>query len=85
MRAYAWTSRVEEPGERSGTDGWGEEVDPHDHPVLLAFFGESLMRLVRFALIFAAGMYLGFQIGGRGLEATLDGVKSFVERLERSR
>lgn len=43
------------------------------------------MKLVRLALIFAAGMYLGFQIGGRGLEATLDGVKSFVERLEGSK
>ncbi len=42
------------------------------------------MRLVRFALIFAAGMYLGFQIGGKGLEQTLDGVKRFVESLEGS-
>jgi hypothetical protein len=65
-------------------DGDGE-ADPQYHPVLLALFGENLMRLVRFALIFAAGMYLGFQIGGKGLEGTLDGLKRFVERLEGSR
>jgi hypothetical protein len=30
-------------------------------------------------------MYLGFQIGGKGLEQTLDGIKDFVERFEDDR
>jgi hypothetical protein len=40
------------------------------------------MRLVRFALIFAVGLYIGFQIGGKGLEGAVNSVRSFVERLE---
>jgi hypothetical protein len=43
------------------------------------------MRLVRFALIFAAGVYLGFQIGGKGLEGAFRSVLSFIEGLEKAR
>jgi hypothetical protein len=62
--------------------GEGERIASRRCSVLLVIFWESFMRLVRFALIFAVGLYIGFQIGGKGLEGAVNSVRSFVERLE---